>query len=635
MKGKREMYYLKKLTKEKKTNYNSNMAPASQYIFLLLVCPSCGTEIVGKWSYVQELLSKSDECNASVMEKIAGEIESFLLPKNFLCPCCGHALCRDPGYFLFEDHGDGRKGGYIKGYGQNLKSFAPLYNLYVNNILSFTNDIDAKMFALEGYPNSDLYPFDHGMFIYKYNSIAEDFYKFSEYKDPPTQVMKNGIKRHSFKDIRLGGPKLNNDSYRERQLTIEDAFSLLKYYRKRLTKIQRMNDIIKGNYGDSEIIQDKFISLDNNVEGIKQYLYYLIQLETTIIALSKRLPALYKIQVEMSEKEEQRRLLQEKESHARLNKEKEKEEKLKKELNQAENNFIKMQTTEDLWKEYYDKIYAAKANSILQNYGEAPKKPTEPELKIAGLFNKKKVMIENERRQAVYTEDLSQWKKAMSVWQIGLDQKNSIAAEEAEKEAKQKAEQSLKDAEQTIEKKKKELQIVEQTLQEESREQNEVVSDNIWDADVRQAEELLKKCVQAKVQYENTNIVFAKYRDIVAYSSFYEYLDSGRCDSLSGRDGAYNLYESEIRQNMVISKLSDVVDSLDDIKQNQFVIYKQLSSMNNSLNKLNDSMNDAVSSLHSINSNTAQTAYNTEVTAYYAKKNAELTDALGYLVALK
>ena len=33
--------------------------------------------------------------------------------------------------------------------------------------------------------------------------------------------------------------------------------------------------------------------------------------------------------------------------------------------------------------------------------------------------------------------------------------------------------------------------------------------------------------------------------------------------------------------------------------------------------------------------NTEVIAYNTEKTAYYAKKNAELTNALGFLVALK
>ena len=57
--------------------------------------------------------------------------------------------------------------------------------------------------------------------------------------------------------------------------------------------------------------------------------------------------------------------------------------------------------------------------------------------------------------------------------------------------------------------------------------------------------------------------------------------------------------------------------------------------MNSDLNRLNDSMNNAVNSLQSINSNTDQTVYNTEVTAYYAKKNVELTNALGYLVAFK
>ncbi len=618
------MVYLQNLTNEKITD--KWRFPFSQNIFLLLVCPSCEEEIVGKWSYVTEMDSpKRNECDASTMEKIASEIESFLLPENFLCPCCGHALSRDPGYFLFEDRGAGRRGGYIDGFGENQECYAPLYNLYVNNKLNFTNDAATKMYAREGYRNSSLYPFDHGMFIYKYNSIAEDFFKINEYKDS---------ERDEISDIcvTVKGPGLFAD---RRELTIMEAFSLLKYYRKRLDKLQRLNNIINGDYCDTEIFKNKSISVDNSTEGIKQYLFNLIQLETTIMALSKRLPDLYKIQVEMDEKEVQERIKKEQERQAKREQEREKEERLRQEIIQAENEFNNLKAIEELWKTYYEKIYVTKTNIIFKNYAKKPQKPSEPELVIARLFNKKKVTVENERRQAAYAEELSRWEKEMNDWQNGLDQQNSVAAEEAEIEARKEAEQALYTAEQEIEKKKKELQIVEQSLQESNVVKKEVVSEKIWDVDVRQGEELLKKCMEAKAIYEDTNVVFAKYRDIVAYSSFYEYLESGRCDSLSGRDGAYNLYESEIRQNMIISKLSDVINSLDDIKQNQFVIYSQLSSMNSDLNRLNDSMNNAVNSLQSINSNTAQTVYNTEVTAYYAKKNVELTNALGYLVALK
>ena len=85
-----------------------------------------------------------------------------------------------------------------------------------------------------------------------------------------------------------------------------------------------------------------------------------------------------------------------------------------------------------------------------------------------------------------------------------------------------------------------------------------------------------------------------------------------------------------------------MIENLEKIKENQFTIYSQLSDMNYALNQLNSTMHSAVGELKGIkentaviSENTAVIAHNTAATAYYAKKNAELTDALGYLVALK
>ena len=63
--------------------------------------------------------------------------------------------------------------------------------------------------------------------------------------------------------------------------------------------------------------------------------------------------------------------------------------------------------------------------------------------------------------------------------------------------------------------------------------------------------------------------------------------------------------------------------------------------MNARLSKIDASMDKAVKSLSAIEEgvdkikeSSAVTAYNTARAAYYAQKNAELTNALGYLVAL-
>lgn len=85
--------------------------------------------------------------------------------------------------------------------------------------------------------------------------------------------------------------------------------------------------------------------------------------------------------------------------------------------------------------------------------------------------------------------------------------------------------------------------------------------------EIAEAEELLKKTLVARNELYAYDIVFGKYRNVVALSSFYEYLMSGRCSALEGADGAYNIYENEIRANRVIAQLDTVISSLEEIKQ--------------------------------------------------------------------
>ena len=82
------------------------------------------------------------------------------------------------------------------------------------------------------------------------------------------------------------------------------------------------------------------------------------------------------------------------------------------------------------------------------------------------------------------------------------------------------------------------------------------------------------------------NIIFPKYRDIVPISSFYEYVLSGRCDKLEGADGAYNIYENELRQNLIITNLGEINSNLNGIRNNQYTLYEAISSSKELLNDI-------------------------------------------------
>ena len=121
----------------------------------------------------------------------------------------------------------------------------------------------------------------------------------------------------------------------------------------------------------------------------------------------------------------------------------------------------------------------------------------------------------------------------------------------------------------------------------------------------------LAALTNALADHYSLNIVFEKYRNIVAISAIDEYLSSGRCEKLEGPDGAYNLYEMELRQNIIIGQLSSIVDNLEKIKENQYTLYQELS-------KANATVNSILTELKDIRKDTQLTAHMSYVTAVAA-----------------
>lgn len=86
----------------------------------------------------------------------------------------------------------------------------------------------------------------------------------------------------------------------------------------------------------------------------------------------------------------------------------------------------------------------------------------------------------------------------------------------------------------------------------------------------------------------NFNIIYPKYRNFVAVATIYEYLESGRCDKLEGPSGAYNLYEGELRANVIIDSLSKIVSDLNQIKKTQYALYECLGKTNKLLKEIDN-----------------------------------------------
>lgn len=278
-------------------------------------------------------------------------------------------------------------------------------------------------------------------------------------------------------------------------------------------------------------------------------------------------------------------------------------------------------------------------------------KPTEPQaptLEKPGLFNKKKVEESNAKILAKYEEDVAAYNRSIAEWKSKLEKASNIAQSEHTT--------ALNTASKAVEKARHALQKAESDYSEMTSRNSQKVLPSpqnaykaLLEQSIEKAESLLKEQVACRKKLYDLNVIFEKYRNVVALSNIYEYLLSGRCGSLEGANGAYNLYESEVRSNLIISQLSNVIDSLEQIKDSQYMIYSKLSEVNVHLNELNSTMKRAANSIEHIAVNTDSMvtymehisenldviAFNSATTAYYSKLNADLTNALGFMAALK
>ena len=115
------------------------------------------------------------------------------------------------------------------------------------------------------------------------------------------------------------------------------------------------------------------------------------------------------------------------------------------------------------------------------------------------------------------------------------------------------------------------------------------------------------------------NFIYPKYRTLPALTSICEYFMSGRCTALEGPNGAYNLYENELRMNTIISQLSTIIENLEAIKQNQYMLYQQVSYMTGTVQAIHNEVCQIKGYSITIAQLTSLNAYYSAVTARNAQ----------------
>ena len=152
---------------------------------------------------------------------------------------------------------------------------------------------------------------------------------------------------------------------------------------------------------------------------------------------------------------------------------------------------------------------------------------------------------------------------------------------------------------------------------------------NTYNSAIRQcneSEEAIRAAIQPGItetkalleKLYDKNIIYRKYCTLPALTSIYEYFITGRCTELTGPHGAYNLYEDELRKDTVISQLNAVIENLEQIRHNQYMLYQQVKSIQENTSAI-------ASELRQIKGYTVQIAQLTALNAYYAALNERNT----------
>ena len=97
------------------------------------------------------------------------------------------------------------------------------------------------------------------------------------------------------------------------------------------------------------------------------------------------------------------------------------------------------------------------------------------------------------------------------------------------------------------------------------------------------------------------------------------------------------VYSELQRVNKNLTKLNDTmkdaVTAIKEVERDTYSIAESLCDIERNTNNITNTNESIAKANETIAKNSAVIAHNTAVNAFYAKKNAELTDALGYMVA--
>ena len=99
------------------------------------------------------------------------------------------------------------------------------------------------------------------------------------------------------------------------------------------------------------------------------------------------------------------------------------------------------------------------------------------------------------------------------------------------------------------------------------------------------------------MKYYSLNIIYKDYRKMPYIAMFIKYFESGRCAKFEGYDGANNLLERDIKYNNIMSRMDDILQSLESVKYSNSLLYNGIMECNNNISRFSNAIINSANSL--------------------------------------
>lgn len=113
--------------------------------------------------------------------------------------------------------------------------------------------------------------------------------------------------------------------------------------------------------------------------------------------------------------------------------------------------------------------------------------------------------------------------------------------------------------------------------------------------------------------------IHVKYRNLLSIGTIYEYLDTKRCYRLEDDNGAYNMFEQEVRMNMLLIGIKDILTKMEELRKNQILIYNAIIELSDTIKNMHS---DLIGVLSDISESSQQTANASSISAFANVVNA-------------